>query len=55
MLDRRHFLKNLGLTGTLLAVPATIIQAAELPAAATAVDLTNITLKGNVNAAGRGI
>jgi len=55
MLDRRHFLKNLGLTGTLLAVPATIIQAAELPAAATSVDLTNITLKGNVNAAGRGI
>lgn len=52
MLNRRHFLRNLGLSGTLIVAPVALIEAATLPLPAKPTDLTTVTLKGNISAGG---
>ncbi|WP_207423170.1 calcineurin-like phosphoesterase C-terminal domain-containing protein [Desertivirga brevis] len=54
MSNRRNFLKQVGLTGTLLAAPGTLLKSFANPFKG-AVDLTNITLKGKVHSNGKGI
>jgi hypothetical protein len=48
MLNRRNFLKNLGFTGSLLALPSAVLHARPI-------DLNSITLKGKVQSEGKGI
>ncbi len=54
MLNRRNFLKNVGLTGSLMAMPAALLKAnpATVP---ENIDLSTITLKGKVKSQGQGI
>ena len=52
-MQRRDFLKNLGMTSAVLAAPAVITHASPVPAGKK--DLTNIRLKGKVHDNGKGI
>ena len=54
MINRRKFLANLGLTGALLTVPEKLLHAAPLAKAAGS-DLSNLTLKGQVQSKGKGV
>ncbi|ATL49197.1 metallophosphoesterase [Chitinophaga caeni] len=54
MLNRRNFLKNLGLTGSLLTVPAAIVNANPFSKRGR-IDLSLINLKGKVSANGKGL
>lgn len=54
MLNRRNFLRNIGLTGSLLTVPSAILNARPL-SKKTNIDLSGITLKGKVQSEGKGI
>lgn len=54
MLDRRDFLKNAGLTGSLFALPS-LLKAQPDTKTAGGVDLSVITLKGKVQSQGSGI
>jgi len=51
-MQRRNFLKNFGLAGTAVVVPATITKAV---AATGKIDTANLTLKGKVGSNGKGI
>lgn len=53
MLNRRHFLKNLGFTGSLLTVPSVLLQAA--PRNGEGINLSQVVLKGKVHNKGKGI
>jgi hypothetical protein len=53
-LNRRNFLRNLGITGSLLAVPSAVLQATPLFRKGN-IDLSTITLKGKVHSSGKGI
>lgn len=54
MFNRRNFLKNFGLAGAALTVPAAMVNAADLRKK-QCVDVTNLTLKGRVHSNGKGI
>lgn len=54
MLNRRSFLKNLGLTGPLLTMPGALLQAQPFIKHGNT-DLSTITLKGKVHNKGKGI
>lgn len=54
MINRRNFLKNVGFTGSLIAMPSALLNAEPLPAQGN-IDLSNITLKGKVQSQGKGI
>ncbi|WP_440133273.1 calcineurin-like phosphoesterase C-terminal domain-containing protein [Chitinophaga sancti] len=54
MLNRRNFLKNVGVTGSLLALPAVITNAAPL-LSGNNIDLSTISLKGKVLCEGKGV
>ncbi len=54
MTDRRSFLKRIGLTGTLFAAPATLIDTIASPKRES-IDLSNIRLKGQVHVNGKGL
>ena len=54
MLNRRNFLKNVGLTGSLLTMPSVLLNAKPL-SKPTIIDLSGITLKGKVQSEGKGI
>ena len=53
-LNRRKFLKNLGITGSLLTVPSVMLNAKPLFGRGN-IDLSNVTLKGKVQSNGKGI
>lgn len=53
-MERRHFLKNLGLSGAALTLPAAIVEAAPVESVGTR-DVANRTLKGRVHSNGNGI
>lgn len=53
-LNRRNFLKNLGITGSLLTLPSAILHAKPLFRRGN-IDLSNIILKGKVHNRGKGI
>jgi len=53
-LNRRNFLKNLGITGSLLTVPSALLQARPRIKRGH-IDLSAITLKGKVHSRGKGI
>ncbi|HVI44689.1 MAG TPA: calcineurin-like phosphoesterase C-terminal domain-containing protein [Chitinophaga sp.] len=55
MLNRRNFLKNLGATGSLLALPAAFAQAKPAVKTTGSIDLSEIVLKGKVHSRGKGI
>ncbi|HJT74424.1 MAG TPA: calcineurin-like phosphoesterase family protein, partial [Chitinophaga sp.] len=54
MLNRRKFLRNIGLTGSLLTVPGAVLNARPL-FRKTRIDLSGVTLKGKVQSQGKGI
>ncbi|SFD15017.1 3',5'-cyclic AMP phosphodiesterase CpdA [Chitinophaga sp. CF118] len=54
MINRRNFLKNLGITGSLLTMPSVLLNARPLSKPAN-IDLGAITLKGKVHNQGKGI
>lgn len=54
MINRRHFLRNLGLTGSLLTASAALLKASPLSAKGN-IDLSGITLRGKVHNHGLGI
>jgi hypothetical protein len=53
-MERRNFLKHLGLTGAAFTVPATLVEAAEIKTAGKR-DITSLILKGRVHSNGTGI
>jgi hypothetical protein len=55
MINRRNFLRNVGLTSAVIAAPGTIINAAAKAIETEKPDLTNLTLKGRVQQNGNGI
>jgi hypothetical protein len=55
MINRRNFLKNVGLTGSLLTMPAALLNAKSLAASQTNIDLSAITLRGKVQCEGKGV
>ncbi|MBN9299726.1 MAG: calcineurin-like phosphoesterase C-terminal domain-containing protein [Filimonas sp.] len=54
MQNRRHFLRNLGITGSLLAIPSAMLKA-EPRVKPDHIDLSTIVLKGKVQSQGKGI
>lgn len=54
MLNRRNFLRNLGVGGALLAIPATILKA-ETSLKGGKIDLSALTIRGRVHASGKGV
>lgn len=54
MLNRRHFLKNIGFTGSLLTLPSALLHATPF-AKPNGVDVSTRTLKGRVHCDGKGI
>jgi hypothetical protein len=45
-MERRDFLKNLGMSGAALTLPAVVVEAAPITSAGKR-DITNLTLKGS--------
>lgn len=54
MLNRRNFLKNLGLSGSLITMPSALLNARPITKRGN-IDLSAITLKGKVHSQGKGI